>query len=160
VRADALRVQLARVLEWQEAHVGFDAAVAGVPAGLRGRRPGNYPHSCWELLEHMRLAQRDLLDFCRNPAYKAPRWPEDYWPPRAEPPTPGSWDESVAAFRADREALQAFVRDGKTDLGSRIPHGTGQTYLRSVLLVADHTSYHVGQLVAVRRLLGAWPPAD
>ncbi len=160
MRADALRVQLARLLEWQEAHVGFDAAVAALPPELRGRRPENYPHSCWELLEHMRLAQRDLLEFCRNPGYRAPQWPEDYWPPHAAPPTPGSWDESVAAFRADREALQAFVREGRNDLGSRIPHGTGQTYLRSVLLVADHTSYHVGQLVAVRRLLGAWPPAE
>ena len=159
VRSEALRGQLARMLAWNEAHVGFDAAVEGLPAALRGRRPENFPHSCWELVEHIRLAQRDLLEFCRNPTYSAPRWPDDYWPAQPAPPSPRSWDESIAAFRTDREALQAFVRESGTDLGARIPHGTGQTYLRSVLLAADHTSYHVGQLVAVRHLLGAWPPA-
>ena len=106
----------------------------------------------------MRLAQRDLLDFCRNPVYTAPPWPDGYWPGQVAPPTERGWEESVAAFVADREALQTFVTDSGTELGAKIPHGTGQTYLRSILLVADHTSYHVGQLVAVRRLLGAWPP--
>jgi uncharacterized damage-inducible protein DinB len=160
VRSDALRKQLARLLAWRDAHVGFDEAVAGLSPELRGRRPSTFPHSCWELVEHIRLAQRDLLEFCRNPAYSAPRWPEDYWPSRPEPPAPESWDESIEAFRADREALQAFVTESGVDLGARIPHGTGQTYLRSVLLVADHTAYHVGQLVAVRRLLDAWPPPE
>jgi uncharacterized damage-inducible protein DinB len=157
MRADALRRQLARALAWREAHVGFDAAVADLPAELRGRRPQGYPHSCWEIVEHVRLAQRDLLEFCRNPEYAAPRWPEEYWPARPEPPTAESWEASVAQFRADREELEAFVTSSGVDLGARIPHGTGQTYLRSVLLVLDHTAYHVGQLVAVRRLLGAWP---
>jgi DinB superfamily len=160
VRSEALRGQLARMLAWNEAHVGFDAAVEGLAPSLRGRRPNGFPHSCWELVEHIRLAQHDLLEFCRNPNYSAPRWPEGYWPALAGPPTPRSWDESIAAFRSDREALQAFVTKSGIDLGARIPHGTGQTYLRSVLLAADHTSYHVGQLVAVRRLLGAWPPAS
>ena len=158
MRADALRRQLARALGWREAHAGFDAAVDGLPHELRGRRPAGLPHSCWELVEHIRLAQRDLLEFCTNPDYSAPRWPEGYWPSRPEPPSPESWEESIAAFHADREALQAFVTESGTDLGAKIPHGTGQTYLRSVLLVVDHTAYHVGQLVAVRQLLGSWPP--
>jgi hypothetical protein len=153
------RVQLSELLRWEDAHVSFDTAVDGLAPELRGRRPERYPHSPWELVEHMRLTQFDLLDFCRNPAYVGHRWPEDAWPPDAAPPTESAWDESIAHFRGDREALRALAVDPTRDLGTHIPHGSGQTYLRELFLVADHTAYHVGQLVAVRRLLGAWPPA-
>ena len=153
---EAVRVHLARLLGWKEAHVDFDAAVAGLPADLRGRRASGFAHSPWELVEHLRLAQRDLLDFCVDPNYTAPAWPDDYWPPKPEPPDDEAWDRSLAAFRADREALQALAADPARDLTARIPHGTGQTYLRSILLVADHNAYHIGQLVAVRQALGAW----
>src|SRR5450631_3387892 len=151
------REPIARALDWTEAHVGFDAAVKGLPVALRGRRPKGFSHSPWELLEHLRLAQRDLLEFCRNANYAAGKWPEDYWPASPKPPKAKSWSESVAAFRADREALKKLVADPKLDLAAPIPHGKGKTYLRSILLVIDHSSYHVGQLVAARKLLGAWP---
>jgi uncharacterized damage-inducible protein DinB len=137
--------------------VGFDAAVAGLPPKLRGVRPKRLPHSPWELLEHLRLTQRDILEFCRNTGYKERRWPADYWPPSAEPPSPRSWNASVAAFRRDRSALRRMAQDPRLDLFAAIPHGSGQTYLRELLLAADHNAYHVGQLVLVRRVLGAWP---
>ncbi|MGE5347103.1 MAG: DinB family protein [Acidithiobacillales bacterium] len=156
--SDAVRKQLARALDWEDAHIGFDEAVKGLPPGVRGRRPRGFPHSPWELLEHLRLAQWDLLDFCVNPDYVAGRFPDDYWPKGPRPPRPKSWDESVAAFRADRKALKALVLDRKLDLAARIPHGEGQTYLREILLVIDHGAYHVGQLVMARKLLGTWPP--
>jgi uncharacterized damage-inducible protein DinB len=104
----------------------------------------------------MRLTQRDILDFCRNPNYVEAEWPEDYWPPTAAPPTEAAWDESIAGFRSDREALKQLADDSATDLFAQIPHGTGQTYLRELLVVADHNAYHLGQLVAVRRQLGIW----
>lgn len=154
---EAVRAQLVKLLGWKEAHVGFDAAGADLPADLRGRRASGFPHSPWELVEHLRLGQRDLLDFCVDPSYTAPAWPDDYWPSSPAPPDDEAWDRSLAAFRADREALQTFVADRTRDLTARIPHGTGQTYLRSILLVADHNAYHIGQLVAVRQALGAWP---
>jgi uncharacterized damage-inducible protein DinB len=157
-RLDAVRKQLARALDWEDAHVGFDEAVRSLPPALRGTRPRGSSHSAWELLEHLRLAQRDLLDFCLNPDYAAGTFPDDYWPKGPRPPKAGSWAKSVAAFRADREALKRLVNDPKLDLTARIPHGTGQTYLRSILLVIDHGAYHVGQLVALRTRLGSWPP--
>lgn len=154
-----LRSQLARLLDWEDAHAGFDTAVNGIPPELRGVRPEGFPHTAWQLAEHMRLTQLDILDFCRNPDYAERAWPDDYWPASAEPPAPGAWDESIAAFRADRDALKALAQDPGLDLFARIPHGTGQTYLRELLLVADHTTYHVGQLVALRRQLGVWQGA-
>jgi uncharacterized damage-inducible protein DinB len=153
---DAIRRHLVSALDWEDAHVGFDAAVKRLPAALAGRRPKGFPHSPWELLEHIRLAQRDLLDFCLNPDYAAGRFPDDYWPKGPRPPRAKSWSESVAAFRADLEALKKLVSDPKMDLTAKIPHGEGQTYLRSILLVIDHEAYHLGQLVMARKLLGAW----
>jgi hypothetical protein len=152
----ALRIQLAEMLEWGDAHVSFDAAVEGLPVKLRGVRPEGLPYSPWQLLEHMRIAQRDILDFCIDPNYQQPAWPDDYWPKSEAPPSPEAWDESVAAFRADRKAFQELVADPEIDLFDKVPQGDGQTYLREVLLAADHGAYHVGELVAVRRLLGAW----
>jgi uncharacterized damage-inducible protein DinB len=155
----ALRAQLRRILGWQEAHVGFEKSVEGLASKLRGVRVAGFPHSAWELVEHMRLTQHDILDFCRNPAYEEPTWPDGYWPPTADPPSEQAWDDSIAAFREDRAALEALATDESIDLLATIPHGHGQTYLREILLVADHTAYHLGQLVAVRRQLGAWGEA-
>ena len=153
---DALRDHLVRLLGWHDAHADFEAAVAGLPPELRATRPTGLPYSPWELLEHLRITQHDILDFSRNPQYAELSWPEDYWPQSAAPPDAHAWDVSIAAFHADREALQALADDPEVDLFARIPHGQGQTYLRELLLVADHNAYHVGQLVLVRRLLGAW----
>jgi hypothetical protein len=152
----ALREQLRKLLAWGDAHVDYDRAVAGLAPELRGVRPDGLPYSPWELLEHLRITQHDILDFSRNPHYAELSWPEDYWPDSATPPDAEAWDRSVAAYHTDREALQALAADESIDLFARIPHGQGQTYLRELLLVADHNGYHVGQLVLVRRLLGAW----
>jgi DinB superfamily len=155
----ALREQMARVLDWSDAHGNFDAAVAGLAPEHRGTRPAGLPHSPWELLEHLRFTQRDILEFCRDPAYEEPTWPADYWPSSAAPPRPDDWDASIAAFRRDRDALRALAEDPAVDLFAQIPHGSGQTYLRELLVVADHNAYHLGQFVLTRRLLGAWPAA-
>jgi hypothetical protein len=151
----ALRELLARLLEWEDAHAGFDDAVAGVPEHARGRRASGL-HSPWELLEHMRITQHDILNFSVNADYQAMSWPKDYWPAAPEPPSADAWDASVAQFKRDRRALQALAADPTIELTARIPHGDGQTYLRELVLAADHSSYHVGQLVLVRQLLGAW----
>jgi hypothetical protein len=155
-QSDRLREQLVKLLSWEDAHVSFDTAVEGIPPQSQGVTPAGLPYSLWQLLEHMRLTQRDILDFCRDPAYRAPKWPDDYWPKSAEPPTPESWQESVDVYRADREALANLITDPTVDLYAEIPHGEGQTYLREAVLVADHSAYHVGELVAVRRLLRIW----
>ncbi|MGE0355183.1 MAG: DinB family protein [Gemmatimonadales bacterium] len=152
----SLRHHLQRLLDWEEAHVGFDAAVDGLPVRYRGTVPDGLPWSPWQLLEHLRRAQEDILDFCINPDYQSRKWPDDYWPADPAPPSAGAWNESLAGFRKDRDALKRLVADPDIDLLARIPHGSGQTYLRELLLVADHTAYHVGQIVAVRRALGAW----
>ncbi len=152
-----MREQLARALDWGEAHADFDKAVEGLAPALCGGRVPGLPHSAWEILEHLRIAQHDILDFARNPGYTERAWPAEYWPATPSPPTPEAWDESVAAFRRDRDALKQLATDASLDLTSRIPHGTGQTYLRQVLLVIDHNAYHVGEMVLLRRLLGAWP---
>ena len=151
-----LRDQIRRLLDWDDAHAGFDKAIAGIPAEFQARQPEGVPYSPWQLLEHLRLAQRDILEFCRNPKYQELQWPEDYWPPSPAPPSPAAWDESIRQFRQDRQALQKLATDPQMDLGARIPHGQGQTYLRELVLAADHAAYHVGQLVIVRRLLGIW----
>ena len=152
---DALRAHLKRLLDWEDAHVSFDAAVENVAPKFRSVKPKGFPHSLWQLVEHIRLCQLDILEFCRNPHY-AELGPEDYWPRKSAPPTKNAWDDSIAAYCDDRKALKKLVADPKLDLFAPIPHGTGQTYLREILLVADHNAYHVGQLVALRRLLGIW----
>ncbi len=154
----ALRALLQKVLDWDDAHVGFDSAVAGIPPRLRGKRPAGAPHSAWELVEHLRLAQFDILDFCVNPRYKEHHWPDDYWPSSRGPGSDAAWKKSIAQYRRDRRALQRLAADESIDLAATIPHGSGQTYLRELVLVADHTAYHVGQLVLVRQLLGIWKP--
>ncbi len=156
-QTDALRLMLARILSWEDAHVSFDKAVSGLPHNLQGRTPPGLPYSPWQLLEHMRVTQHDILEFCRNPAYEELSWPDDYWP-KTEPSSARAWNKSVSAYREDRDALAELAADPKIDLMAKIPVGTGQTYLREILLVADHTAYHVGELVVIRRALGAWPP--
>jgi len=151
------RDHLTRVLDWEDAHVGFDTAVAGIPEHLRGMHLSGL-HSPWQLVEHLRRAQRDILEFCRNADYVELKWPEDYWPPTPSPPSPGAWEDSLAQYREDRSAMQALAEDPGVDLGGKIPWGSGQTRLREILLTADHTAYHVGQLVLVRQLLGIWKP--
>ena|SRR5689334_20248728 len=151
-----VRDLVSRALAWEDAHASFDKAIDGIPAEFRGRAPAGLPYSPWQLLEHMRRAQDDILDFCRNPNYKELKFPDDYWPNAAAPPSAAAWDASVAAFRADRQALQDLATDQRVDLTERIAHGEGQTYLRELILTADHTAYHVGELIVVRRLLGIW----
>jgi hypothetical protein len=135
------------------AHLSFDEAVKGFPIELRGAKPKGAPHTPWQLLEHLRIAQWDILDFSRNPAYQEMKWPDDYWPKTEAPPSVAAWDRSVEQFRRDLKAMEELVSDASVDLTARIPHGTGQTLLREALLVADHNSYHLGQLVFVRKML-------
>ncbi len=151
-----LREHILYLLGGGGAHAGFEDAVKGLPAGLRGTVPHGAPHSAWELLEHMRLAQWDILEFTRNPKHVSPEWPAGYWPATPAPPRDTSWQQSLQQFRADLKAMEDLVRDPQTDLFAKIPHGEGQTILREALLTADHNAYHLGELVFLRRLLGAW----
>lgn len=152
----ALRQHLQKLLDWQDAHASFDSAIEGIPEKLRGVKPEGMPYTLWQLLEHIRLCQLDILEFCRNPNYKEPNFPDDLWPQKSEPSNSESWNKSVAGFRKDRDDLKQLASDSTIDLFAKIPHGSGQTYLRELLLVADHNAYHVADLVAVRRLLGIW----
>jgi hypothetical protein len=149
----ALRDQLVNLLGGGSAHVSFEKAVAGIPERLRGAKPPRAPHSPWQILEHLRIAQWDILEFSRNPKHVSPEWPSGYWPATEAPPGKLAWKKSVAAFRKDLEAMKKLVAKPSVDLYARIPHGDGQTILREALLVADHNAYHLGQLVLVRRLL-------
>lgn len=155
--ADQSRAIIASLLDWEDAHAGFDKVVAGLPRKLQGQAAPGLPYSPWQLLEHIRLTQHDILEFCQSSAYHELDWPDDYWPRDASPPEASSWDQSVAAFRRDRQALKQLALDPTVDLLAKVPAGTGQTYLRELLLAADHTAYHLGELVVVRRALGAWP---
>jgi hypothetical protein len=156
----AVRDHLVRVLDWEDAHVGFDKVVDGVPAEARGIRPPGIEHSAWQLVEHIRRAQDDILDFCVNPGYvHAMTWPDDYWPKDPTPPHSDAWTQSIASYGRSRDALGRLARDVQ-DLTAPVPTGQAhQTYLRALLLAADHAAYHVGQLVLVRRALGIWPAA-
>jgi hypothetical protein len=154
---DQLRQQLARFIDFGEAHVTCEAALAPLDLSLQGKRAQGLPHSPWELLEHIRITQNDILDFCANPKYEEMNWPEDYWPKVPAPPAADSWKQSVESFRKDRDLLRTLATDSRLDLLAEIPHGDGQTYFRELILAQDHLSYHTGQLVLVRRALGAWP---
>jgi hypothetical protein len=150
-----LREQLANTLRGRGAHIPFEKAVDGFPVDLAGRPVGGLPHTAWQLLYHLWIAQWDILEFVRNPAHKSPAWPEGYWPETA-PDVTSDWDATVKKFRADLAAVIELVRDAKNNLFAPIPHGDGQTLLREALLVVDHNSYHIGQLVDVRSGLKAW----
>ena len=153
----ALREHVLYLLDGGGAHAKFDEVVADIPPKLLGQKPAGLPHSLWMLLEHLRLAQWDILEFSRNPKHASPKWPEGYWPKTEGPPSPAAWNESLKKFRQGLKAMQDLVKDPKTDLFAKIPWGDGQTVLREALLLADHNAYHLGQMLDVRRLLGAWP---
>ena len=153
------RAIVASSLNWEQAHSSLENVLKGLPSELRGKRPNGFAHSVWELLEHIRITQNDLLTFVQDPDYEEKLvWPKDYWPSAAAPSGDKAWNESIAAWRKDRMAFERFTADGKQDLTAKIPRGTGQTYLRTILVAVDHASYHLAQIVAVRQLLGAWPP--
>jgi DinB superfamily len=156
-RDSALRDHVLYLLEGGGAHVKFDEVIADIPAKVRGQKPAGLPHSLWMLLEHLRLAQWDILEFSRNPKYVSPKWPEGYWPKTDAPPSSAAWNASVTKFRQDLKAMRDLVKNSETDLFARIPWGDGQTILREALLLADHNAYHLGQMLDARRLLGAWP---
>lgn len=153
----ALRQHVLYLLRGGGAHVDFDTAIAKLPPKLRGAKPPEIPHTPWRLLEHMRIAQWDILEFSRNPSHVSPDFPGGYWPKGGAPPDAAAWTQSVKSFQRDLKEMEALVANPATDLFARIPHGDGQTILREALLVADHNAYHLGELVVVRRLLGAWP---
>ena len=151
-----LRQHLVDLLRGGNAHVKFEDVILEFPANLRGQKASNLPHSAWMLLEHMRIAQWDILEFSRNQKHKSPKWPEGYWPATDDPPSAAQWNTSVKQFRADLKEMEDLVKNPKTDLFAKIPWGDGQTILREALLIADHNAYHLGQIVDVKRLLGAW----
>jgi hypothetical protein len=152
----SLREHLLELLRGGSAHAKFEDAIKSFPAKLRGVKPENFPHSAWMLLEHMRIAQFDILEFSRNAKHVSPKWPEGYWPKKDAPANAAAWEKSIKDFRADLKAMEDLVANPKTDLFAKIPWGDGQTILREALLLADHNAYHLAQIVDVRRLLGAW----
>jgi hypothetical protein len=156
VNEKRLREHVGKLLLGRDAHVDWKSAFSGIPPKLRGVRPDGMPYSAWELLEHMRIAQWDILEFSRDPKHVSPDWPAGCWPAGSSPPNAKAWEKSLKLFARDLAAMKKLVANPKTDLFARIPHGTGQTILREALLVADHNAYHLGQVVLVRRLLGAW----
>lgn len=153
---EALREHLLYLLRGGGAHLDFEKAIADLPANLRGTKAAGVPFTPWTLLEHLRIAQWDILEFSRDAEHVSPEWPSGYWPEGDAPPDEAAWARSLAALRSDLKAMAKLVANPKTDLFAKIPHGDGQTILREALLVADHNAYHLGQLVLVRRLLGAW----
>lgn len=152
----SLRQHLLELLTGGHAHATFEDAVKGLPPKLRGIKPENFPHSPWMILEHLRIAQWDILAYSRNPKHESPKWPQGYWPKTEAPPSPEAWTKSAEQFESDLNSMKDLVKNPKTDLFAKIPWGDGQTILREALLLADHNAYHVAQLVDVRRLLGAW----
>ena len=156
-KMDSLREHILNLLAGKGAHVEFDKALADFPAELRGKQAASTLYTAWQLLEHMRIAQWDILEFSRDPNHVSPKWPEGYWPIAPEPPDAKVWDASIAQFKKDLEAMRSLIGDPKSDLFSPIPHGEGQTLLREALVMADHNSYHLGQIVLLRKLLGSCP---
>jgi uncharacterized damage-inducible protein DinB len=151
----ALREHLVKLLNGGEAHADFASAIADFPAEVRGKTPKGAEHSPWQELEHMRIAQWDILKFSQDAEHKSPKWPDEYWP-AATPPDSKAWDRTVNAFCEDLKAMTTLIEDEKTNLFAKIAHGDGQTVLREALVLADHNAYHLGQIVLLRRLLGAW----
>ena len=151
-----LRQQLAKALDWAEAHADLAASVKDFPAELRGKVPAGLPHSAWQLLEHIRIALWDIYEFSRGAQHKSPAWPEGYWPKTAAPANDEAWEDSLASINENLKGMRNLITDPKHDLLAPIEGGSGQTLLREALLIADHNAYHLGQLVLVRKALGAW----
>ena len=152
-----LQQHLANLLNFEGAHVGFDEAVRGLGPKLRGKKLKGCPHTAWQLVEHLRIAQWDILEFSRDSKHVSPKWPDGYWPESSAPPNEAAWKKSITAFRHDLDEMNKLVTEAdEQQLYARIPHGDGQTLLREALLVADHNSYHLGQLVMLRKMLGSW----
>jgi DinB superfamily len=156
---DELRKQLVALLRGGQAHATFDDVIADFPEKHRGKIPANLPYSAWQILEHLRIAQRDILDFSAPPTggYQPIEWPDGYWPKSPEPPSTHAWDTTIAAIRKDRELFEALITKPTADLYKPFRWGEGQNLLREALLIADHNAYHLGELVVIRRLLGSWP---
>ena len=153
---DPLRAQLVRLLDWEEGHVGFDKAVDGLSPQQRGVCLPGFEHTPWQLLEHLRLAQKDLLDFCANPRYvHALKWPDDYWPQNALPETQADWENSIKTINENLDEFIELLKKSE-NIYALLGHGTGQTLLREAMLIADHNSYHTGEIIVLRRLLGNW----
>jgi hypothetical protein len=155
-----LREQLIYLLKGGGAHVHFEDALQGFPANLRGTFAKGLPHTGWQLLEHARIAQWDILEFSRNAKHVSPDFPGGYWPKTPVPPDDAAWDKSAKEFLRDLAEMVKLVKNPRTDLSKKLPHGDGQTILREALVLADHNAYHLGQLVDLRRALGAWPEAS
>ena len=150
---EMIRAYLKDALSWQEAHINFEHAVTELPKDYRGKKPEGFPYSIWQLVEHIRIAQWDILDFTRNPDYKERRWPDDYWPEHLAPENDAAWEQSVSAVINDRKAFIKLLDDPDIDLFKPFGHGTGQTLFRQAILIADHTAYHVGQIILIRKIL-------
>ena len=155
-----LREHLLYLLGGGGAHVDFEAVVADFPVEKANQKIKSLPYTAWAVLEHMRIAQWDILEFSRSAAHRSPKWPEGYWPSSESAPDAAAWDESVRRFRADLKEMETLIADQEVDLFSKIPHGDGQTILREALLVADHNAYHLGVLVTMKRILTEEEPAD
>jgi len=153
---DPVREQIIKLLQGGQAHLTLDDVLKNFPPRLRGLKPAGAPHSAWQLLEHLRIAQWDILEFSRSGKHVSPKWPEGYWPSSDRPPTDAAWKKCISAIKRDCRVMQKLVENPRTDLYSKIPHGSGQNILREALLIADHNAYHIGQLLLVRQLLGAW----
>ena len=152
----ALRNQLVKLLTRSEAHQSLEDALRDLPPTLRGVVPDKLPYSIWQLVDHIRITQHDILEFSRDPAYQSPPWPEGYWPKEVAPADDATWDDTLTRIRQDRDAFIGLLQDPQHDLYEPFPHGDGQNLLREALLIADHTAYHVGEIIVIRRLLGAW----
>jgi hypothetical protein len=150
---EQLRQQLVDAIRGHQAHIGFDSAIKGFPPAIQGTKPPDAPHTAWQLLEHMRIAQNDILEFSRNPQHKSPQWPDEYWPETEAPPDEEAWSKSVVSFQQDAEAMTKLVQNPQIDLFQPFAHGEGQTLLREALLVASHNSYHLGQLIFLKKTL-------
>lgn len=147
---------LTGLLEGENAHITFDKAVKDIPSKYYGIVPEGLPYSLWQLVEHIRIAQYDILEFSRNPDYQSPSWPDGYWPESAEPPENTSWEDSLVKYRKDRAAFISLLKNPEVDLYKPFPHGNGQNLVREAMLIADHTAYHTGQIIIIRRMLGIY----
>jgi hypothetical protein len=153
-----IRKQLLDLLQGGSAHMGFDAAVAGFPSKFINKKPPNVPYTFWHLLEHMRIAQRDILEFIQNPRHVSPDWPQGYWPPKDQTAGKGEWEKTIEGIRADLTSAQKIVKSTRTDLFAPMHHAKKYTVFREILLIVDHNAYHIGEFVILRQVMNISPP--